>query len=65
MKVMGGTQAADAAVSTVQSSKVVVRAIQGTLPVHADGVTICEEGTGEVSIEILPKELEIISRLGE
>jgi YegS/Rv2252/BmrU family lipid kinase len=65
MKVMKGTQAADAAVSSVQSTKVVVRAIQGTLPVHADGVTICEEGTGEVSIEILPKELEIITRLSE
>ena len=63
-KVMKGTQAAHPAVSTVQSTKVNVKAIQGTLPVHADGVTICEEGQ-EVSIEILPKELDIITRLAE
>jgi YegS/Rv2252/BmrU family lipid kinase len=61
-KVMKGTQAAHPAVSTIQSTKVVVRAIQGTLPVHADGVTVCEEGK-EVTIEILPKELEIVTRL--
>ena len=63
-KVMAGTQAAHPAVSTVQSTKVTVKALQGSLPVHADGVTICEEGQ-EISIEILPKELEIITRLAE
>ncbi len=63
-KVMKGTQAAHPAVSTVQSKKVVIKAVQGTLPIHADGVTICEEGK-EVSIELLPKELEIITRLAE
>ena len=63
-KVMQGTQAAHPAVSTVQSTKVVVKAVQGTLPVHADGVTICEEGQ-EVLIELMPKELEMITRLAE
>jgi diacylglycerol kinase (ATP) len=63
-KVMSGTQAAHPAVSTVQSTKVTVKAVQGTLPVHADGVTICEEGH-EISIELLPQELEIITRLAE
>jgi diacylglycerol kinase (ATP) len=62
MKVMKGTQAAHPAVSTIQSKKVVVKAVQGVLPVHADGVTICEEGQ-EVTIELLPKELEILTRL--
>jgi hypothetical protein len=61
---MKGAQAADPAVSTVQSTKVTVKALQGSLPVHADGVTICEEGQ-EISIEILPQELEIITRLAE
>jgi YegS/Rv2252/BmrU family lipid kinase len=61
-KVMKGTQAADPAVTTTQSKKVVVRAKEGSLPGHADGVTICEEGK-EITIEILPKELEIITRL--
>ncbi len=61
-KVMKGTQAAHPAVSTVQSTKVTVKALQGTLPVHADGVTICEEGQ-EIVVELLPKELEIITRI--
>lgn len=64
MKVMKGTQAAHPAVSTVQSTKVVVKAVQGVLPVHADGVTVCEEGK-ELTIELLPKELEILTRLAE
>lgn len=63
-KVMKGTQAAHPAVTTIQSKKVVVKAVQGTLPVHADGVTICEEGQ-EITVELLPKELEIITRLAE
>ena len=64
MKVMKGTQAADPAVSTIQTTKVTVKALQGSLPVHADGVTICEEGQ-EIAVELLPKELEIITRLAE
>jgi diacylglycerol kinase (ATP) len=61
-KVMKGTQATDPAVSTAQSKKVIVRAIQGTIPAHADGVTLCEEGQ-ELTIEILPDEIEIMTRL--
>jgi diacylglycerol kinase (ATP) len=60
--IMKGTQASHAAVTTAQSKKVVVRAIRGTIPAHADGVTVCEEGQ-ELTIEILPHELEIVTKL--
>lgn len=63
-KIMKGTQGSDAAVRMVQSSKVIVTAEKGVLPVHADGVTVCEKGQ-EISIEIIPKGLEIITRLVE
>lgn len=62
LKIMKGTQASDPAVSTVQSKKVLVKAVNGVIPAHADGVTVCEEGT-ELTIEILPAELEMITRL--
>ncbi|MCX6053574.1 MAG: diacylglycerol kinase family lipid kinase [Chloroflexi bacterium] len=62
--VMKGTQSTHEAVSTAQSTKVIVRAVSGTIPAHADGVTVCEEGQ-ELTIEILPGELEIITRLAE
>lgn len=61
-KMMKGTQAADPSVTTAQSKKVIVRAKGGTLPCHADGVTVCEEGK-ELTIEILPHALEIVTRL--
>jgi diacylglycerol kinase (ATP) len=59
--VMKGTQASHPAVTTAQASKITIRAIKGTLPAHADGVTLCEEGQ-EISVEILPSELTIITR---
>ena len=62
LKIMKGTQAADPAVSTAQSKKITVRAVNGVIPAHADGVTVCEEGK-ELTIEILPDELEMVTRL--
>ena len=61
-KFMKGTQNSDPAVTAVQSKKIVIKALSGSLPVHADGVTVCEEGQ-ELTIELLPKMLEIISQV--
>lgn len=63
-KIMKGTQRTDPAVTTRQSKKVIVTALKGTLPCHADGVTVCEEGH-DLTIEIIPHGLEIITRLEE
>lgn len=63
-KFMKGTHEADPAVSTATTDRIVVTAKQGTLPVHADGNTVCEEGL-EIVVELLPRALEIITRLEE
>lgn len=63
-KFMKGTQAADPAVTTAQARRIEVIATNGTLPVHADGVTVCEDGY-KVTIEMIPKGLEILTRLSE
>jgi YegS/Rv2252/BmrU family lipid kinase len=55
-----GTQANHAAVQFKQSQRVTVKALDGTLPVHADGETICTQG-GEVSLTLFPKEIELIT----
>jgi YegS/Rv2252/BmrU family lipid kinase len=62
LKIMKGTQAADPAVSTSQAKHIRVKAVNGVIPAHADGVTVCEEGQ-ELTIEILPAELEMVARL--
>jgi YegS/Rv2252/BmrU family lipid kinase len=59
--VMKGTQATHPAVTTARAKAVTLRAIKGSLPAHADGVTLCEAGEA-ISIEILPAELAIITQ---
>jgi len=61
-KFMKGTHEADAAVSTARADSITITALKGTLPVHADGNTVCEEGK-QIQIVLLPRALEIISRL--
>jgi YegS/Rv2252/BmrU family lipid kinase len=59
--VMKGTQETHPAVQTAQAKQITIRAINGSLPAHADGVTLCEEGKS-LSIEILPAELPVITK---
>ena len=61
-KFMKATHVDDANVTMVQAKKITARALKGTLPVHADSVTICEEGK-EIMVELIPGGLEIITRL--
>ena len=60
VKFMGGTQESDAAIHTRQAKRVVITALDGTLPAHADGETLCIEGH-ELSVELLPAQLEVVS----
>ncbi len=57
---MKGTQATQKEVTTAQAHTVKVTAIDGTLPVHCDGETVCYEGK-EITIELLPSQLEYIT----
>jgi len=61
-KFMKGTHAEDPAVQTCHGDRVTVTALKGTLPVHADGVTVCEAGQS-VTINLIPRGLELISKI--
>lgn len=57
---MKGTQATQPEVKTAQAMKVTVTAMQGTLPAHCDGETLCHEGT-TLELELLPRQIEFIT----
>jgi len=59
---MRGTQADHQAIRTEQVQKVTITALDGVLPAHADGETLCTEGT-QLKIEILPDQIDLIYAL--
>ena len=56
---MQGTQASHPAITTVRTRQIKVTALEGVLPAHADGETLCTEGR-ELSLELLPAQIEMI-----
>jgi diacylglycerol kinase (ATP) len=54
-----GSQAKDKATTMARARTVTLKAIQGALPAHLDGETLCVEGQ-ELKLHILPKQIEII-----
>jgi len=56
---MKGTQAARPAVTTGQTVRITVTALEGVLPAHADGETLCTEGV-QLIMEILPSQIEVL-----
>lgn len=56
---MRGTQASQPGIRMLRASRLVVTALKGGLPAHADGETICTSGQ-ELSIELLPQQIEMI-----
>jgi len=63
LKFMNGTQATHSAIKTARARRVTVTAIKGALPAHVDGETLCTEGQ-ELTMELLPRQIEIISAPG-
>ncbi len=61
---MKGSQATQEPVSTARAAHVAVTALEGVLPAHADGETLCYEGE-RLEMELLPRVLEIICRAPE
>ena len=59
-KFMAGTQAAEASIRTGRAAEIRVTALEGSLPAHADGETLCLEGD-QLSIQILPAQIEIFT----
>ena len=56
---MAGSQATHPAISTLRTRRIKVSALEGSLPAHADGETLCEAGE-QLELEILPKQLFIL-----
>ena len=59
---MKGTQVAHPAVKVARAQRIVVTAVQGVLPAHGDGETLCTEGH-ELTMDLLPRQIEVITRL--
>jgi diacylglycerol kinase family enzyme len=57
-KFMKGTQYGHPAIQGRQASRLSVRAVQGKLPVHADGETI-STGCDQIQVELLPRQIEM------
>jgi diacylglycerol kinase (ATP) len=56
---MQGTQASHPAVQTGRTNKITVTALEGVLPAHADGETICTEGK-QLTVELFAGEIDVI-----
>ena len=54
-----GTQAGDPAIRFERAPRVVVTALRGGLPAHADGETLCVGGQ-QLTLELLPARLEVV-----
>jgi YegS/Rv2252/BmrU family lipid kinase len=61
---MKGNQATHSAITTGQADRITVTALDGTLPAHADGETLCVEGK-QLTMEILPRQIDVICRCPE
>jgi len=59
-KFMKGTQEGHPAIKTGQTRRIKVTALEGVLPAHADGETLCTDGK-DLEIEIVPQAIEMIS----
>ena len=59
LRFMKGTQAGHQAIHNDRSQRIVVKAMEGVLPAHADGETLCTEGR-QLSLELLPRQIDII-----
>ena len=56
---MAGTQASQPSIQTGRTGSIVVTALEGSLPAHADGETLCTEGQ-QLNVEILPNQIQVI-----
>jgi diacylglycerol kinase family enzyme len=66
---MRGSQETQEPIRMAKAQRVRITAVEGVLPAHADGETLCTDGQ-ELVLELLPQQLEVISplaggRLGE
>ena len=58
-KFMAGTQDAHPAIQRIRTNHLSVTALHGTLPAHADGETLCIDGT-QLDLTLLSNPIELI-----
>lgn len=58
-KFINGTQQSHPAILMTRAKKIVIRAVEGSIPAHADGETICTAGS-QLLVEIVPSALEVV-----
>ena len=56
---MAGTQATHPAINTGRTQSISITAVEGVLPAHADGETLCTDGN-QLSLELLPRQIELV-----
>lgn len=56
---MKGTQASHPAIATGRAASVTIEALDGKLPAHADGETLCAAGD-RLAISIVPKAIDVV-----
>jgi diacylglycerol kinase (ATP) len=56
---MKGSQAGHPAIQMVRADRVTINALQGSLPAHADGETLCFAGQ-RLELSVMPRMLEVI-----
>jgi YegS/Rv2252/BmrU family lipid kinase len=57
---MQGSQASHPAITMARAREVQITAVEGSLPAHADGETLCVDGKA-LRLEILPGQMEIVA----
>jgi predicted NAD/FAD-binding protein len=61
---MKGDQYNNEAVRLIQTTTLKTTAIDGSLPVHVDGETLCYEGK-ELTIKLIKKQIDLICKINE
>ncbi|MBC7262059.1 MAG: diacylglycerol kinase family lipid kinase, partial [Chloroflexi bacterium] len=61
---MKGTQASQPEIKMARTKRISVTALEGVLPAHADGETLCTDGKHLVA-ELLPRQVEVICQAAE
>ena len=60
LKFLKGAQFAHPAITDGRTQRITITALEGSLPAHADGETLCTEGS-KLEIEIIPHALQIVT----
>jgi diacylglycerol kinase (ATP) len=60
---MNGTQTGRPHITTLRTQHLIVTAVEGTLPAHGDGETLCTQGQ-RLELTLLPAQLDIVTQRG-